>query len=231
MTNARWTIVVALVVMAASDRAAAQGRGPVVRPNRLTVSAGLIASAGYAIGDRNAELRRNSTGTPSPFTLFHAQSALNRATGLEARMALAFTRLLSIEVGGTFTTPQLGVTITQDNEGDPLTVVAEDISQYTVDVGAIIQLPWIRLGARARPYVIGGGGYLRQLHEDRLLVETGSLAYVGGGVRYWLRGGPLTRRGLGVRADTRYVHRARGIDFEDRSRGYAAISVLGFVGF
>ncbi len=231
MINLSRSVLVALLVIVGAHRAAAQGAGPMFGLEHLTLSAGMSGSAGYAIGDRNAELRRNSMGTPSPFTLFRARSVLEGAPGLEARLALAFSRLLAVEVGATFAKPHLDVTITQDGEGNPSSSIVETISQYTIDVGGVVQLPWVKLGSRARPYVIGGGGYLRQLHEDRLLVETGSLVYVGGGVRYWLRGGSATSRALGVRADARYVRRMRGIDFEDRSRGYATFSALGFVGF
>ena len=36
---------------------------------------------------------------------------------------------------------------------------------------------------------LAGAGYLRQLHQDRTLIEHGQIFYAGGGLRYWLRGG------------------------------------------
>ncbi len=39
-----------------------------------------------------------------------------------------------------------------------------------------------RFGARGAPFLSGGAGYLRALHEDRILVDTGALWFAGGGV-------------------------------------------------
>jgi hypothetical protein len=209
----------------------AQDPGPALRPGHVTVSAGLIANGGYSIGDRAAEMRRNSSGTPGSFTLFRADSSFEPSNGLEARVGIALTRAWVLELGGTYAKPELGITITQDSEAAETVRVTEGVSQYTVDVGGVFQPSRLRIGSRTRPYAIIGAGYLRQLHQDRLLVETGALYYVGGGVRYWLRGGLATGRALGIRADARYVRRAGGVDFEDSSRGYPVFSVLAFVGF
>jgi hypothetical protein len=231
VTQHRDALLVAVMVATATAHVATQSEGPGLRRGQLTVSAGMIASGGYPLGDRNAEIRRNSTGTTAPFTLFRADSEIDGVRGVEARIALALTRTLAVEVGGTYGTPQLGVTITQDNEADPTTLVSERIEQYTVDVSGVFQLSGVKLGRRARPYVTGGGGYLRQLHAGRLLLETGTTIHLGGGIRYWLRGGLTPTRALGVRADARVVHRSGGVDFEDRSRTYPVFSLLGFVGF
>jgi hypothetical protein len=228
-----WRLVSLAVVMLIGGLrpAAAQQPKPTPRHDRVTVSAGVATTSGYGIGDRNAELRRNVIGTPASFTLFRAESDLTRGTGLEARMAVKLTRLFAVEVGGTIASPNVAVAISQDSEAGTGAQVAEKISQYTFELSGLVRLPLAKMAARAVPYVIGGAGYLRQLHEDRLLVETGRTAYGGGGVQVWLRGASGPKRPLGVRADARYVRRMGGIDFEDRSRGYGVLSVLGFVGF
>jgi len=210
--------------------AAAQDEGPGLRPNHLTVSAGLTVNAGYPVGDRNAELRRNAVGTPGTFPLFRAESAFEGGGGVEARVGFALSRALAVEIGGSYAKPQLAAMISEDSEATEAVRIAEQISQYIVDVSGILQLP-VRMGSRMRPYATVGAGYLRQLHEDRLLAETGRIYHGGVGVRYWLRGGSTTSRALGVRADVRYMRRTGGVDFEDRSRGYPLVSVLGFAGF
>jgi hypothetical protein len=221
----------AMLVAALATVSGAQPPTPAVpRPMRLVVAGGAIMSGGQSLGDRGAELRRNSTGTPPPFTLFRADSHLENAAGFEARVGYVVTRFVTVEVGGTYATPRLAVAITGDAEADAATV-AEEVSQYTVDVSGVVQLPWPALGRRATTYAIGGGGYVRQLHEDRLLVETGRSFHVGGGVRYWFRGGSGRGRALGVRGDARYVRQTRGIDFEDKPRSYPSVSLLGLVGF
>jgi hypothetical protein len=77
---------------------------------------------------------------------------------------------------------------------------------------------------------MGGGGYLRQLHEGQLGVDTGSTLHAGGGVHYWMRGATGRRRPFGARAEARVVHRRGGIEFEGKGRTYPVLSVLGFIG-
>jgi hypothetical protein len=225
-------ILVAIVLLAGGvQSAAAQSDGPGLRPHHLTLAAGLTVAGGYPVGNRNAEIRRNARGAPDPFTLFRADSSFDGANGLEARVGFALSRALAIEVGGTYTKPELGISIDQDSESADAVRIVEKVSQYTVDVSGVFQLSRVALGSRARPYATAGAGYLRQIHEDRLLAETGRVYHVGGGIRYWLRGGSAIGRALGIRADARYVRRAGGIEFEDASRGYPVFSVLGFAGF
>ena len=76
----------------------------------------------------------------------------------------------------------------------------------------------LTFGPRVRPFVLAGGGYLRQLYDERTLVETGSLYYAGAGVRYWLRGGDGQRRSVGLRADGRAQWRRDGVEFEGKTR-------------
>ena len=54
----------------------------------------------------------------------------------------------------------------------------------------VVYVPRWRVGSRILPFVTGGGGYLRQLHEGDTLAETGRIYYVGGGARSrWCRAG------------------------------------------
>ena len=207
-----------------------QTNPPAFRPRHFTVAAGWVVDGGYAVGDRTAELRRNATGTPS-FTLFRADADFRSANGIEARIAYALTPALAIEVGGGYARPRLSIAISEDSESNDTISVTDEITQYTIDVAGVIAVPGVTLGARARPYATVGAGYLRQLHEDRLLVETGRVYHVGGGVRYWIRGTSSNTRGLGIRADARYVRRAGGIDFEDRARNHPSFSLLAFADF
>ena len=81
-----------------------------------------------------------------------------------------------------------------------------------------------------RPSSSGGAAFLRQLHEDRTLAETGQIYYAGGGARYWLRGGHGAGRAVGLRGDARVNFRRNGIDFEDTMRTYPTFSLSVFVG-
>jgi hypothetical protein len=203
---------------------------PTYRPRQIVLSGGLVLTGRQDVGDRTITIQRNATGTPAPFTLLRAESKLASAAGVEGRVAFALTRNLAIEGGGTYATPQLRVTVSQDPELPGEAVASEQVQHFTVDVSVVYQLP-VSLGRRARPYVIGGGGYLRQLHEGRLLVDTGYSIHLGGGVHYWLRVPRSGRRSFGLRGEARYVRRDSGLDFEDRARGLGAVSGLGVLGF
>jgi hypothetical protein len=226
----RPAILIAIALLCGASTAAAQTSRPSARAPRFTISGGLLLNGSYDLGDRNAELRGNSPGSAATFTLFHVDGAMERAIGIEARLGFALSRLVSIEVGGTRAMPHVNVTVGQDAESSGTTLVEERVSQYSVDVGGVVKLPWRGRTGQLQPYVLGGGGYLRQLHEDRLLVETGHTIFGGGGVQYALRA-PGRGRPFGVRAEAKFVRRVGGIDFDEKSRIYPGISALGYVVF
>ena len=86
------------------------------------------------------------------------------------------------------------------------------------------------MGTRLAPFVSGGVSFLRQLHEDRTLAETGHVYHAGGGARYFLRGGRASGRALGLRGDARVNFRRNGIDFDNTMRTYSTFSLSAFVG-
>ena len=227
--SARRRLATAVLLVASVSSASAQDNDPALRPHRFTLSAGVVASGGYPVGDQSAELRRNAAGNPAPLPLFRAESTFEAAPGFDARVDFALSRGLAIEVGATYSTPRLEVTVSDDSESDPNVQLGEEVSQYTVDVSGLWLVSGLALG-RVRPYIILGGGYLRQLHEDRLVAETGGLFHAGGGVRIWFTGGSGSARAIGLRVEARLVRRSGGIEFEDGVRNYPAFSILGFLG-
>jgi hypothetical protein len=81
------------------------------------------------------------------------------------------------------------------------------------------------------PFVAAGAGYLRQLHEERTLVETGQVYYVGRpapGISFWAVRARAARWGL--RGDVRLAWRTPGVDFEDKTRKFPTVTLLLFVG-
>src|SRR5262249_57367737 len=68
---------------------------------------------------------------------------------------------------------------------------------------------------RVAPFLSGGGGYLRQLHETATLVVTGRYYQFGGGVAY-----PLTSQSggwlktMGLRLEARAIIRVNGVAFD-----------------
>ena len=226
--NRVWPVGFVVVWLCCPAAAVAQ-QAPTFRSGQVVVSGGAVLADGYPIGDLTVSLPRNGPGVQSPLPILRAQSRIEGVGGFEARVAVGVSRAFAVEVGGTYAKPELGVTVSQDPELSGGAVVSERVDQFGVDVSGLYQLP-LSLGRRARPYAIGGGGYLRQLHEGRLLVETGQTFHLGGGLQYWLRSS--TRgRAIGVRGEVRFVRRTGAIDFEDRARSFASGSILGFFGF
>jgi len=210
---------------------------PTLRPHRATVSGGTMWSGPYDVGIATASLRGNGPGASAPaFTFFTADARMKAAWAPEVRVGFALTPALAIDGGITFARPRIGVAISRDGEAPAQELDGEKLDQYQIDAGVTWQPPmparWRRakIGRRIAPFVSGGAGYLRQLHEDRGLAETGAIYHAGGGVRYWLRGGQSASTDVGVRADVRINVRQNGIDFENKRRTYPSVSLMLFVG-
>jgi hypothetical protein len=216
-------------VLVLGGSAAHAQEAPAFGAHRVVLEGGVVWSGGYAIGDMNAQLRGNAPGgTPPPYTLFTASSDVGSAASVTARVGFTVTPQLVIEGGGWFGMPRLGTSITADVEAGASRIDGEQLKQYLFDAAVVWHLP-LRLGPRVRPFVMGGGGYLRQLHEERTMVETGSTYFAGAGVRYWIRGGTGVARSFGLRTDLRANVRRGGIDFEDKVRVFPTLAVHLFV--
>lgn len=215
----------ALVLGCFGAVAASAQDAPELRAHRLVLDGGVVWSGSYAIGDSTAQLRGNAAGaSPPPFTLFSASSEVGSVASAVARVGFTLTPRLVIEGGATFGMPRVHVAISQDPEASQQQLEGEQLKQYLFDAAVVWHLP-MGWGARMRPFIIGGGGYLRQLHEERTLVETGQVYYGGFGARYWFRGGSGARRAIGVRGDIRANLRRGGIDFEDQTRIFPTLAV------
>jgi hypothetical protein len=220
----------ALVMLAATGSAAAQTAAD--RPvHRFEASLGALWLGGAEVGSGDAELRQNAIPT-TDFTLFSTDTQIQAAPGFDGRVAFWVTRSLAIEGGVVRTVPELRTRISDDAEDAADLMVAEDVDQYFIDVGAVLLLDRFSIGARTVPFVSGGAGYLRQLHEGRTLVETGQVYQLGGGIRHWLR---MSDRGFlraaGLRLDARLYMLVNGLAFEDGGRPHGAVSGSLFLTF
>jgi hypothetical protein len=221
-----WLLVAGTAVPVAAQSASA----PSLKKHELVVSGGPIWSGGYGIGESLAQLRGNATGSqPPPFTLFAVSSSMEPLGGVEANVGYALTPSLLVEGGGWYARANIAAALSRDPEASPTTIDGEKMHQVILSGGVAWQLPW-SLGRKVAPFVTTGAGYLRQLHEERTLVETGQTFYVGGGARYFILGGSGPARSVGVRGDVRLTWRTPGVDFENKTRKFPTITVQVFVG-
>lgn len=233
-TPGRLTALAVCALLAAAGRSSAQpaGAAPVSwRPGHPVLSVGGGWSGSEALGTVTASTRATTLGTltPPPFTLFDTTSTLDGAARLELGLAVPVTRTLAVEVVGGAARPTLTVAISGDAEGAPAVTASERVDEYTVGARLLYGLPRWSFGGRGRPYLAAGGAYLRQLHEERVLVETGQVWSAAAGLRLWLLGA-RQGRSLGVTTELGWHWRSGGIAFTGGTRGMPTASVRLFAG-
>jgi len=195
----------------------------------LDVGGGLFSGAALGAGDAN--LRAN-VPAPQAFRVFTADSRVERAPSIHLRAVVPLNRRFGIEAGMTWGRPEIRTSVTADVEGAASLTSVEQVDQYVFDGGVVWMLDGLRLGDRLVPFVSGGAGYLRQLHEGRTLIEHGQIYQAGGGIKYWLLARPRGfLKSSGVRGDVRLQLLRGGIAFDEGPRPHAAISGSVFVGF
>jgi hypothetical protein len=232
------SVVVFLLVFSGMPQIAHAQEAPSLAAHRIIVGGGVVWSGGYEIGEAAAELRGNGIGSSPPvFKLFTAKSRITHAISPEVRVGYTVTRRIAAEFSLAYTLPHVSVAISGDPEAPAQQLPGEQLQQFLIG-GAVTWQPPIPMGHRPvrvlrdlAPFVLGGATFLRQLHEDRTMGETGQVYYAGGGARYFLRGGHGVGRAYGLRADARVNLRRNGIEFADKMRIYPTVSLGAFIGF
>jgi len=218
-------LAVVLVVPGLADAQAPAGR--------FEVSFGGLWNGGYALDGRNATETRNQVGG-GDLILFETDSEVTSGGGLEARFGVRLGSTFTVEAGGSWTRASILTHVSSDFEGAPALDARSDFTQYVIDGAIVARLERLAMGGgRVVPFVEAGAGYLRQLHEGNVTVETGTVVHGGGGVHVWLRsrpGGWFDR--IGLRVDGRVTSRSGGIDVtDDRRRTFGALAAGLAVGF
>jgi hypothetical protein len=180
------------------------------------IGGGALWSKGYDLGTRCAEETRNpGTGT-GPFCLFQVSSEVGSATGGVARVGFYVSRAFAIEGSGQYLRPVVSSRLTGDAEQAAETTATETLTRIVVDGSLVFHLHRLAFaGGRVVPFVAGGAGYLRELHQGNELIETGTEYHGGAGVKFWFGQGA---RRFGVRADIGASIRDGGFDFSDDRR-------------
>lgn len=213
--------LIAAIVLAVAAPARAQSPA---RKGSLELSAGGLWASGASLGRDEATETRNQIGGDR-FTLFAASSRIDPGAGGEVRLALYLTPRVAVEAGGYVARHRVATRLSSDVEGLADVTATEELSEFIIDGALAMHVGSI---GRLLPFVRGGVGYLRQLHENRSLVETGRAYHAGGGATFW-----LTSRGTGffkawgVRADARVIVRDGGFSVgEERRTGVTATGAL-----
>jgi hypothetical protein len=174
-----------------------------------------------SLGDRAANLTSNPSRSVDPFVLFTTRGEQDGALGGGMRLAVRLVDRLWVEAAFLVANPGLAITIPNDVELLPDIVVEGRLTEYLLE-GSLVADLLVR--DRWRVFVLGGVGYLRQLHEGRALVDEGSVYHAGGGLKYRLWVDPARfLKGLGIRGQARLLVRDEGFSLEGQSR--AAVNV------
>jgi hypothetical protein len=198
-------------------------------PGRVEASAGLLLVGHQALGDGVAN---ETTGTGSSMRIFTASSDLAAASGVDLRVAVRVVRSLEVAMEGSYAKPKLNIALGNDIESAPPITATETTQQLMIGGGVVWYLPSRVRTARFAPFASGGGGYLRQVHEDRTLVKTGRYYQFGGGVKYLFFSHPGSHlAALGARVEARAVLRAKGVAFDEKVHATPALGVALFVRF
>jgi hypothetical protein len=229
MRGSRFTAIVLSVAFAASGQVAAAQSLPPAGPGWLELSFGTLWIGQLALGENDAN---QTTPTGGALKLFSTSTELASVAGLDARVAVRLLRSLDAEVEAAYGRPELNISISSDFENAAALTAREELQQFTMGAGAVWYLPFHMGTSRLSPFVLGGAGYLRQVHEERTLVETDQYYDVGGGVK-WLavaRTSGLVNS-FGVRVDVRAMVRRKGVAFDDGGHTSPAIGASAFVRF
>ena len=215
-----------LALAAVHDRAAlAQSADE--NAGRLELAFGALWTGQQPLGSRPANETTPTLGTAP---LFNSSTTLLGAPGLEARVGWRFARTLTAEADASVSRPDLSVAISNDRELAAPVTVTERLQQFTIGGALVWSLP-IRI-RRVAPFVTGGAGYLRQLHENATLVQTGRYYQFGGGFTVLLASRPdSVLKAMGLRVDARGISRVNGVAFDSTTHVVSAAGASFFVRF
>jgi hypothetical protein len=233
VTRAAIVLLTALIglLSGASDAIAQRRSRDLFRPASVEIDVGGMWQGGVPLGSSNAPLTGNQ-GAPT-VDLFNTSSDIKAYPGFEAKIGFHITRAFEVEGGIRYARPTLRTRISDDFENAPDVTADETFSQYTIDLNGVFHLNALRFGSSV-PFIFGGGGYLRELHDGREVVETGQVFQAGFGIKQLLsRSSRGLIRGIGVRADARFCARRKAIELDEGEpvRTYAAASAALVVGF
>lgn len=176
----------------------------------IEIGAGVLWLGGYDAGGGAALETRNTATGSGPLTLFETDSQMLSTTGVGAQVGVYLGRRVSAEAVFQYSRPILRLRPTSDFENADSVNIDGQVTTYVAGGSLLYHFG----DGRFVPFVSGGGGYLRQLHEDNAVVVTGSEVHAGGGLKLWF--GSASR--VGLRLDAQVSSRDKAVSFEEKRR-------------
>jgi hypothetical protein len=167
-------------------------------------SGGVTWARGFSLGATSGDETRPNG---APFPLFTAQTRLDAVTGLGAAVSRQLGGPISAEADGSWRKPTYRTTVTSDAE-QATPVDATNVATEFAVAGAVVVT--LARHSPLEPFLRVGGGWRRELSEDRTLLANGRLVMIGGGVKYWMGGRGLGGN-LGLRVDVGVLGRSGGL--------------------
>ena len=204
--------VIASVLVATC--ASAQIAAPVNRPAKVELGGGITWTGSVTGPSAMAELTANGQSSGG-FDLFSTESTLENGAGLGASVAYFVSPTVAVEAGLRYSQPTVTFRLSDDVENASPVSAKETLNRYIFTGSLVWHFRSIGSSSRIVPFVAGGGGYVRDLHESKELLETGGEIHAVGGVKFWLGGG---RRRFGLRGQGGVSVISGAFDFRDSSR-------------
>jgi hypothetical protein len=207
-------ISIAVLTLPAIAGAQVYVGGDAPRRGSFEAAGGAMFAPGFDMGSVTAELTR-STPTET-FDLFTSDSEVSEFPGAFVRLGYYLAESVSVEGGFRYARPTLSVRLSGDAEATPDVTADETVSHYLFEGSVLWHLRNLSFASgSAIPYLSGGGGYLRELHEGNQLVETGQEYHALAGLNFWLGSG---RHRFGLKLEGGMSARKKGFDSDDSLR-------------
>jgi hypothetical protein len=182
------------------------------RGGSIELSGGASFSPGFDLTTVQAELTRSTQA--DGLDLFQTDGEVSGFPGLYARVGVYLSRAIAVEGGLRFAKPDIRYRLSDDFESADDETAVETTSHYVFDGSVLFHLASLS-GGRVMPFVSAGGGYIRELHENNELVETGNEFHATAGIKYWFGTG---RGRFGLRAEFGVSSRQKGFEGTEERR-------------
>jgi hypothetical protein len=197
----RLAIIAAVVAAALGADPTAAAAQPAASPGAFEVALGAswIISSPLTSGTAN-----ETTPTGGAFPLFTTSTTLSAVTAVEIQAGFHLGQRLNLFGAVSAGRRQLRIAVANDVENAAPVTATERLEQFTFSGGVL----WALTESRLAPFISAEAGQLRQLHEEKTLVESGLVYMAGVGVNIQLTD-PRADLGFGVRAHARAVLRSK----------------------